>query len=79
MKFFKTSTRNLLAHEAGAGVRHHVALSVVGSERMLTSGYFRAKIAQENLMYLFSVLMPPQERYLCQWGEWLLWAHGVVG
>jgi uncharacterized protein YbjT (DUF2867 family) len=50
MKFFETSTRNLLAYEAAAGVRHHVALSVVGSERMLQSGYFRAKIAQENLV-----------------------------
>jgi uncharacterized protein YbjT (DUF2867 family) len=50
MKFFDTSTRNLLSHEATAGVRHHVALSVVGSERMLESGYFRAKIAQENLI-----------------------------
>ncbi len=50
MKFFETSTRNLLAAEAAAGVRHHVALSVVGSERMLDSGYFRAKIAQENLI-----------------------------
>jgi uncharacterized protein YbjT (DUF2867 family) len=50
LKFFETSTRNLLASEAAAGVRHHVALSVVGSERMLESGYFRAKIAQENLI-----------------------------
>jgi len=50
LKFFETSTRNLIAHEAAAGVRHHVALSVVGSERMLESGYFRAKIAQENLI-----------------------------
>ena len=50
MKFFETSTRNLLASEAEAGVRHHVALSVVGSERMVESGYFRAKIAQENLI-----------------------------
>jgi len=50
MKFFETSTRNVLAAEAAAGVRHHVALSVVGSERMLESGYFRAKIAQENLI-----------------------------
>jgi uncharacterized protein YbjT (DUF2867 family) len=50
MKFFETSTRNLLAHEAAAGVGHHVALSVVGSERMLESGYFRAKVAQENLI-----------------------------
>ena len=50
MKFFETSTRNLLNSEVAAGVRHHVALSVVGSERMLESGYFRAKIAQENLI-----------------------------
>src|SRR5215469_11937878 len=50
MNFFDTSTRNLLAEEAKAGVGHHVALSVVGSERMLESGYFRAKIAQENLI-----------------------------
>ena len=50
MKFFKTSTQNLLAQEAAAGVKHHVALSVVGSERMLESGYFRAKIAQEDLI-----------------------------
>src|SRR5947209_15795702 len=50
LKFFETSTRNLLTCEAAAGVRHHVALSVVGSERLLESGYFRAKIAQENLI-----------------------------
>ena len=50
MKFFDTSTRNLLAEEAAAGVRHHVALSVVGTDRMLESGYFRAKLAQENLI-----------------------------
>src|SRR6202171_874103 len=48
MNFFETSTRNLLTYEASAGVGHHVALSVVGSERLLASGYFRAKIAQEN-------------------------------
>lgn len=50
LKFFETSTRNLLTNEAAAGVGHHVALSVVGTERMLESGYFRAKIAQENLI-----------------------------
>lgn len=50
MNFFETSTRNLLAFEQSAGVGHHVALSVVGTERMLDSGYFRAKIAQENLI-----------------------------
>jgi uncharacterized protein YbjT (DUF2867 family) len=50
MNFFETSTRNILAHEAAAGVRHHVALSVVGTERLLESGFFRAKMAQENLI-----------------------------
>ncbi|MGH9746322.1 MAG: SDR family oxidoreductase [Candidatus Acidiferrales bacterium] len=50
MAFFETSTRNQLAAEAAAGVKHHVALSVVGSDRMLASGYFRAKIAQEKLI-----------------------------
>ncbi len=50
MKFFKTATSNLLTYEAAAGVGHHVALSVVGSERMVESGYFRAKIVQENLI-----------------------------
>ncbi|WP_233091733.1 SDR family oxidoreductase [Arthrobacter sp. MSA 4-2] len=50
LNFFTTSTRNLLAAEASAGVRHHVALSVVGTERMAASGYFRAKIAQEKLI-----------------------------
>jgi uncharacterized protein YbjT (DUF2867 family) len=55
MKFFETSTRNLLSGEATAGVKHHVALSVVGSERMLESGYFRAKIAQENLIMASSI------------------------
>ena len=55
MKFFETSTGNLLAYEAPAGVRHHVALSVVGSERMLESGYFRAKIAQEKLIKSSSI------------------------
>src|SRR5215475_3214176 len=50
MKFFETSTRNILAYEAVAGVGHHVALSVVGTERLLESGYFRAKLAQENLI-----------------------------
>src|SRR5437867_2375497 len=50
LTFFETSTRNLLAAEAEAGVRHHVALSVVGTERLSESGYFRAKIAQEKLI-----------------------------
>lgn len=55
LDFFETSTRNLLAAEAAAGVRHHVALSVVGTERLLASGYFRAKMAQENLITASSV------------------------
>ena len=55
MKFFETSTRNLLASEAAAGVRHHVALSVVGTDRLLQSGYFRAKMAQENLIKSSSI------------------------
>jgi uncharacterized protein YbjT (DUF2867 family) len=50
LEFFETSGRNLLAAEAAAGVRHHVALSVVGTDRLLASGYFRAKLAQENLI-----------------------------
>ncbi|MEW1846384.1 SDR family oxidoreductase [Nonomuraea angiospora] len=50
MEFFETSTRNLLAAEAAAGVGHHVALSVVGTERMPDNGYFAAKIAQEQLI-----------------------------
>jgi uncharacterized protein YbjT (DUF2867 family) len=50
LEFFETSARNLSAAEAAAGVRHHIALSVVGTERLLTSGYFRAKMAQENLI-----------------------------
>src|SRR5437588_6083514 len=55
MKFFETSTRNLLAYEVAAGVGHHVALSVVGTERLLESGYFRAKLAQENLIKASSI------------------------
>jgi uncharacterized protein YbjT (DUF2867 family) len=50
LEFFETSGRNLLAAEAAAGVGHHVALSVVGTDRLLQSGYFRAKMAQEDLI-----------------------------
>src|SRR5215472_14655594 len=50
LEFFERSGRNLLAAEAAAGVGHHVALSVVGTDRLLASGYFRAKMAQENLI-----------------------------
>ena len=50
MDFFQTSSRNLLAAEAAAGVEHHLALSIVGAERLPLSGYFRAKVAQETLI-----------------------------
>ncbi|MGE8565724.1 MAG: SDR family oxidoreductase [Achromobacter sp.] len=50
LAFFQASGRNLLAAEARAGVRHHVALSVVGTHRLAESGYFRGKIAQEDLI-----------------------------
>jgi uncharacterized protein YbjT (DUF2867 family) len=50
LEFFQTSGRNLLAAEAAAGVRHHVALSIVGIERSPDNGYFRAKVAQEKLI-----------------------------
>jgi uncharacterized protein YbjT (DUF2867 family) len=55
MTFFETSTRNLLSYGAAAGVKHHVALSVVGTERLLASGFFRAKMAQENLIKASSI------------------------
>jgi uncharacterized protein YbjT (DUF2867 family) len=50
LEFFETSTTNLLTAEAAAGVGHHVALSVVGTQRLSESGYFRAKIVQEQLI-----------------------------
>lgn len=50
LEFFSTSTTNLLTAEKAAGVGHHVALSVVGTDRLPKSGYFRAKVAQENLI-----------------------------
>src|SRR6186713_267569 len=50
LDFFETSGRNLLAAEAAAGVQHHVALSIVGIERLPDNGYFRAKVAQEKLI-----------------------------
>ena len=50
LEFFETSGRNLLAAEAAAGVRHHVAVSIVGADRMPDNGYFRAKVAQEKLI-----------------------------
>src|SRR5215468_3790021 len=50
MEFFQTAGRNLVAAEKAAGVRHHVALSIVGADRLPASGYMRAKVAQENLI-----------------------------
>ena len=50
LKFFETSTRNLVEYGAAAGVGHHIALSVVGTDRLLESGFFRAKLVQENLI-----------------------------
>ena len=50
LAFFETSGRHLLAAEAAAGVRHHVALSIVGTDRTPDNGYFRAKVAQEQLI-----------------------------
>lgn len=55
LKFFETSTRNLLAQEGSTGVGHHVALSVVGTDRLSESGYFRGKIAQEKLIRQSSI------------------------
>jgi uncharacterized protein YbjT (DUF2867 family) len=55
LEFFETSGRNLLGAEAAKGVGHHVALSVVGTERLLASGYFRAKLAQETLIKSSSI------------------------
>src|SRR5262249_9778449 len=50
LEFFETSTRNILAAEVRAGIKHHVALSIVGADRMPDSGYMRAKVAQEKLI-----------------------------
>ncbi|SDU69057.1 SDR family oxidoreductase [Jiangella alkaliphila] len=55
LRFFETSTRHLVAAEAAAGVGHHVALSVVGADRLADIGYFRAKLAQENLVSSSSI------------------------
>src|SRR5258708_3690299 len=62
LEFFETSGRNLLAAEAAAGVRHHVALSIVGTDRTPDNGYFRAKAAQEKLIETSRIpytLIPP--------------------
>jgi uncharacterized protein YbjT (DUF2867 family) len=59
LEFFETSTRNIRDAEAAAGVGHHVALSVVGAERLAESGYVRAKIAQEKLIKNSSIPYTP--------------------
>src|SRR6202158_6151019 len=64
LEFFETSGRNLLAAEAAAGVRHHVALSIVGTDRTPENGYFRAKVAQEKLIEAsgipYTIIRSPQ-------------------
>jgi len=71
LKFFETSTRNLLTNEAAAGVGHHVALSVVGTDRLSESGYFRAKIAQEKLIYMHLPPIPYTIIHATQFFEFL--------
>src|ERR1041384_6395039 len=55
LEFFQPSGRNLLAAEAASGVQHHVALSIVGTDRTPDNGYFRAKVAQENLIKISGI------------------------
>jgi len=62
LEFFETSGRNLLAAEAAAGVRHHVALSIVGTDRTPDNGYFRAKVAQEKLIEASGIPTPSSAR-----------------
>jgi uncharacterized protein YbjT (DUF2867 family) len=77
MAFFDTSTRNLLAAEEAAGVRHHVALSVVGADRMADSGYMRAKVNQEKLIAAGGV--PYTIVRATQFFEFLGWIAGPGG
>jgi len=70
MHFFETSTRNVLAAEDAASVGHHVALSVVGTDRLTESGYFRAKLAQERLIQESSI--PYSIVHATQFFEFLL-------
>ena len=62
LEFFETSGRNLLAAEAAAGVRHHVALSIVGTDRTPDNGHFRAKVAQEKLIKTSGIPTPSSAR-----------------
>ena len=71
LNFFETSTRNLLTYEAAAGVGHHVALSVVGTDQLSESGYFRAKIAQEKLIYMHLPPIPYTIIHATQFFEFL--------
>ena len=71
LNFFETSTRNLLSYEAAAGVGHHVALSVVGTDQLSESGYFRAKIAQEKLIYMHLPPIPYTIIHATQFFEFL--------
>jgi uncharacterized protein YbjT (DUF2867 family) len=71
LNFFETSTRNLLSYEAAAGIGHHVALSVVGTDRLSESGYFRAKIAQEKLIYMHLPPIPYTIIHATQFFEFL--------
>ena len=71
LNFFETSTRNLLSYEAAAGVGHHVALSVIGTDQLSESGYFRAKIAQEKLIYMHLPPIPYTIIHATQFFEFL--------
>jgi len=71
LNFFETSTRNLLSYEAAAGVGHHVALSVVGTDQLSESGYFRAKIAQEKLIRMHLPPIPYTIVHATQFFEFL--------
>jgi uncharacterized protein YbjT (DUF2867 family) len=77
LEFFETSTRNLLAAESAAGVGHHVALSVVGADRMTDSGYMRAKVAQEALIKAGKI--PYTIVRATQFFEFLGWIAGSGG
>ena len=71
LNFFETSTRNLLSYGAAAGVGHHVALSVVGTDQLSESGYFRAKIAQEKLIRMHLPPIPYAIIHATQFFEFL--------
>jgi len=78
LEFFEKSGRNLLPAEAAAGVGHHVALSVVGTDRLLASGYFRAKLAQENLIKASPVPRAPRPFANCNGAKLRALRDGAV-